>query len=294
MIRRNDERLNVLSSSKQNSRWWKSISVEPVVFLYMLAIYVNIPTDEALLYQQVCYKLYNISLCNSMNIFKINGTDIYQNLEVVIQKHASIYITYFNFAYSIPSIFISMICGVWSDKYSHKTPMILANIGCILSTMVNLLVSIVKYNLSLEILLLSNIFLSLFGSTSTMFSIVYNYISYITSIESRTQRIAIIESCLMFGSTVGLILSGILLDLTSFQFSFLFIIFVHIINIIYIIFYVKEVIQTKAEIKSWKNIYEIVCFCNDIKDSLRITFKQRKLHQRRYLLLALFGLLCSM
>ncbi|CAF2512058.1 unnamed protein product [Rotaria sp. Silwood2] len=293
MIKSNEKRVNIDLTSKKAIPWWKSISIEPVVFLYMLAIYVNIPTDEALLYRQVCYKLYNISLCNSMNLIKLNKTYIYENMEDTIQKYASIYVMYFNFVYSIPSIFISIICGVWSDKYSHKIPMIFASIGCILSTIVNLFVSIIKYNLSLEILFLSNILLSLFGSTSTMFSIVYNYISHITTIENRTQRIAIIESCLMFGSTIGLILSGILIDLTNFQYCFLFIIFVHLINIIYIIFNVKEVIQPKDNMKSYKNFYEILFFCNDIKDSFRVLFKQREFNQRKYLLLAIFGLLSS-
>ncbi|CAF0828517.1 unnamed protein product [Rotaria sordida] len=269
MIRSSEKRINVDLTSKKTIPWWKSISIEPVVFLYMLAIYVNIPTDEALLYRQVCYKLYNISLCNSMNLIKINKTYIYEHMEDIIQKYTSIYVMYFNFVYSIPSIFISIICGIWSDKYSHKIPMIFASIGCILSAIVNLFVSIIKYNLSLEILFLSNIFLSLFGSTSTMFSIIYNYISHITTIENRTQRIAIIESCLMFGSTIGLILSGILIDLTNFQYCFLFISFIHFINIIYIIFYVQEVIQQKQNIKSYKNFYEILFFCYDIKNSFR-------------------------
>ncbi|CAF3176406.1 unnamed protein product [Rotaria socialis] len=292
MIRQN-EKVNIFFTSKKSAPWWKSISIEPVVFLYMLAVYINIPTDEALLYRQVCYKLYNISLCNSMNTNRINKIDIYKSMEDIIQKHASIYVMYFNFVYSIPSIFISIMCGVWSDKYSHKIPMIFASIGCILSTIVNLFVSVIKYNLSIEILFLSNIFLSLFGSTSTMFSVIYNYISHITTIENRTQRIAIIESCLMFGSTIGLILSGILIDLTNFQYCFLFIIFVHCINIIYITFYVKEVIPTRQNIKSFKNFYETLFFYNDIRDAFRVLFKPREFNQRKYLLLAIFGLLCS-
>jgi MFS family permease len=287
MIRTNE---NILLTSKKSTPWWKSVSIEPVVFLYMLAIHLNIPTDEALLYQQVCYKLYNISLCNSLNKIQINQT----NIENIIQKYASIYVMYFNFVYTIPSIFITMIYGIWSDKYSHKIPMILANIGCILATLVNLFVSILKYNISIEILFLSNLFFSLFGSTSTMFSIIYNYLSHITTIENRTQKIAIIESCLMFGSTIGLILSGILVDLMNFQFSFLIIIFIHLINIIYIIFYVKEVIQIKENILIWKNFYKSLCIYNDIKDSYRILFKQREFYQRKYLLLALIGLLFSM
>jgi hypothetical protein len=50
----------------------------------MLAISINIPTDEALVYRQICYKFYNLSLCNSMNVIKINSTDIYENMEDII------------------------------------------------------------------------------------------------------------------------------------------------------------------------------------------------------------------
>lgn len=289
MIRPSEQSENFYLEPQTTIAWWKSISIEPVVFLYTLAMYINIPIDEALLYRQVCYKLYNRSLCSSLNLIQMN-----QTIEISIQKYASVYVIYFNFVYLVPSIFISLLYGVWSDKYSHKIPMIIASIGCILSTTVNLFVSVIKYNLSIEILFLSNIFLSLFGSTSTMFSIIYNYLSRITTIENRTQRIAIIESCLMFGSTVGLIFSGILIDLINFQYCFLFIIFIHMMNIIYIIFYVKEVISTKEKIRTPKHFSEISFFYSDIKDSVRIVFKQREFNQRNYLLLAIFGLLCSM
>lgn len=295
MIKLNEKLVNLYTlNEKKSISWWKSISIEPVVFLYMLAIYINIPIDEALLYRQVCFKFYNVSLCNSMNSIKINKPNIYETMENIIQKHASIYMIYFNFVYLIPSIFISIVCGVWSGKYSHKLPMILASMGCILSTLVNLFVSIIKYNLSIEILFLSNIFLSLFGSTSTMFSIIYNYVLHVTTIENRTQRIAIIESCLIFGSGIGLMLSGILIDLTNFQYCFLFIIFIHFINIIYIIFNIEEVIQTKEKILSFKNCYETLCFCDGIKNAFHVLFKPRHFNQRKYLLLAILGLLCSM
>jgi hypothetical protein len=54
---------------------------------------------------------------------------------------------------------------------------------------------------------------------------------------------------------IGCILSTIV--------NFLFIIFIHLINILYIIFNVKEIIQIQYEIISWKNI----------KDSFRVIFK---------------------
>jgi PCFT/HCP family folate transporter-like MFS transporter 1/3 len=276
--------------SQQNRSWWKSITIEPVVFLYMFAIYIAIPTDEALLYREICSKLYNISICNSMNVMKITQPNISKTMEDIIQKYTSISMIYLNLIYSIPSIFISMIYSIWSEKYSHKIPLILSNIGCILAMIVNLFVTIFRTNYSIEIFFLSNFFLSLFGSTSTMFTIIYNYLLHITTMANRTQHLAIIESCVMFGSTIGLILSGILLDLTNFQWNFFFILLIHLINILYIIFYVKEVIQMKDDILSWKNLF----VWNEIRNSFRIIFKQRKFNQRKYLILALIGLLLNM
>ena len=260
----------------------------------MLAIYIAIPTDEALLYREICSKFYNISICNSMNQLKRNQTDIYSTMEGLIQKYASIYMIYLNFVYSIPSIFISMIYSVWSEKYSHKIPLILSNIGCILATMINLFVSIVRTDYSIEIFFLANLFLSLFGSTSTMVSIIYNYLLHITTVENRTQRLAIIESCVMFGSTIGLIVSGILLDLTNFQWNCFVILTIHLINIFYIIFYVEEVIEEQERMISCSNFYRSLFVWNDIRNSWKIICKKRRFNQRKYLLLALIGLLFSM
>lgn len=290
MIRIQSKRIEISPSTP----WWKSISIEPVIFLYMLAIYIAIPTDEALLYREICSKFYNSSICNSLNQLKRNQTDIYSTMEGLIQKYASIYMIYLNFVYSIPSIFISMIYSVWSEKYSHKIPLILSNIGCILATMINLFVSIVRTDYSIEIFFLANLFLSLFGSTSTMVSIIYNYLLHITTVENRTQRLAIIESCVMFGSTIGLIVSGILLDLTNFQWNCFVILTIHLMNIFYIIFYVEEVIEEQERMISCSSFYRSLFVWNDIRNSWKIICKKRRFNQRKYLLLALIGLLFSM
>jgi len=168
-----------LLSQQNDHSWWKSITIEPVVFLYMLAIYIAIPTDEAFLYREICSKFYNISICNSMNGMKITQPNISKTMEDIIQKYASIFMIYFNLIYSIPSIFISMIYSIWSEKYSHKIPLILSNIGCILATLVNLFVTRFRTNYSIEIFFFSNFFLSLFGSTSTMFTIIFKQRKYL-------------------------------------------------------------------------------------------------------------------
>ena len=268
--------------------WWKQISIEPVVFLYMLAIYLNVPTDEALLYRQVCLKLYHESLCNT-DMKTLNHT-----MEDRIQKYASTYGMYFNLVYSIPTIFTSILCGTWSDRYSYRIPMMLANMGCILATIVNLFASIRKYHLSIEILFLSNLLISLFGSTSTMFSIVYNYILHVSSMANRTQRLGIVESCFMFGSTFGLLASGFLLDLTNFQLIFVLIIVLHLLNMVYIFFGVREVIPIDETLSPWKHFYGSLFIWNNVRDSFRMLCKRREHQQRKCLLLALLGLLCSM
>ena len=279
----------LIDSPSNSHSWWKQITIEPVVFLYMLAIYMNIPTDEALLYRQVCFQFYNQSFCSAITEHLVLPTSIEQK----IQRQTSIYLMYLNFVYSIPSILMTIFCGAWSDKYSYKIPMILANIGCILATIVNICVSRLRTDLSIELLFLSNIFISLFGSTSTMFSIVYNYITHITNHQNRTVRIAMLESCLLFGSTIGLIVSGPLLDWFHFATVFSIVIIIHLVNILYIIFYVREVIEIENDLFSWKNLHQSLYIWKDIRQSFRVLIKSRERNQRKYLLLALCGLLVS-
>ena len=269
---------------------WKKITIEPVVFLYMLAISMNIPTDEALLYRQVCFKFYNESICSSM----IHHLSLPVNIEHDVQKSTSIYLIYFSLIYSIPSIFISILCSSWSEKYSHKIPLILANGGCILASVVNLFISTRRNTLSIEYFVASNIFISFFGSSSTMFSIVYNYMARITEEHERTWRIAILESSLLFGSTIGLIFSGFLLDFIDFPSIFLLIIGLHIINILYIIVFVDEIIDTHQSSWSLKRFCHDLSICKEIHQSFFVLIKPREKQRRKYLLLSLIGLLLSL
>lgn len=263
----------------------ESTTIEPVVFLYMLAIYLNIPTDEALLYRQVCFQFANESSCSALT----EHVFLPKSIEEKIQRQTSIYLMFFNIFYSIPSIFMTMFCAVWSEKFSYKIPMICANCGCILATIVNLFVSKLRSSNSIEFLFFSNIFLSFFGSTSTMFSIVYNYITKITTNENRTIRIAILESCLLFGSTIGLISSGPLLKTFNFVSVFLIVIVIHLLNIFYICFYVRELIKTDEKLFTIKSFR----LCKEIRQSFRILIKSRQGNQRQHLLLALMALLLS-
>lgn len=279
-----------LSKSSKLAGWWKEITIEPVVFLYMLAIYMNIPTEEALLYRQVCYKYSNSSFCSTMS----RRLTLPNDVERKIQRSTSIYLMYFNFLYSIPSILISMICTVFSEKYSHKIAMIFSNVGCILSSTINLLISTMRTDLSIRYFIFSNFFISFFGSSSTMFSIVYNYIVRITNDQNRTLRIAMLESSLLFGSTFGLILSGILLDFIDFDLIFSLIIFLHLINICYIVFFVDEIIERGEKRFSWKDFCRNFNIFRDLRDSFRILVKPREKNRRKFLLLALGGLLLSM
>lgn len=252
----------------------------------MLALHVSTPTDEALLYRHVCYRLFNATACRSAQLS--DGVDR------VVQKHASIYTMYFNVVYAIPSVCTAIVYAAWSEKYSHKIPMILVNVGCILTTLVKLLVSISEHRLAVEVFFAAHLLFSLFGSTSTMFSIVYNYLTHVTTGKNRSEHIATIESCLMFGSTIGLVLSGVLLELVGFQLNFLLVIGIHLVTIAYIRFCLEEVIPRSKDVFVWKEFYGNLAVWDDVKESMRVLFKRRKCRRRRYLLWSLAGLLCSM
>jgi hypothetical protein len=121
--------------------------------------YISSSVDETLLYRQVNYTFYEQSQRTSRIEHK-NGTIIYRT------KHLLVCLMYFRMINMISFVVISVLFSRWSNEYSYRIPMISLNIDCSLPIVVHLCVSIVKYHLAIDLLVLSNICSHLFGSIS--------------------------------------------------------------------------------------------------------------------------------
>ena len=112
---------------------------------------------------------------------------------------------------ALPCIII-MFLGAWSDRTGKRKLCILLPIyGEILTSINNLINVYFFYEIPVEItVFLETFFPAVTGGWVTMFLGVFSYISDITSEESRTFRVGVVNFCFTAGLPVGIGLGGIL------------------------------------------------------------------------------------
>ncbi|KAI3379472.1 hypothetical protein SNEBB_001322 [Seison nebaliae] len=288
-------RLNEMKKMRSSEkRWYQKISVEPILFLFMLSVHITMPVEQGLVYQKVCLQMYDKDLCKIIN----RNASLVQH-ERVVQEKSSLWLMYLDIALAIPSIVTATYFGSISDSLSQKLPMILANIGACLSA-VNYLLCAAYISWPPAVLLLSNFLYGFFGGSTALLSSVFCYLSQISEDSQRTTRMAILEAMLMLGATLGMSLSGVILDHTNFTVTFTIVLSIHVINIIYVIYFVKDIGipvydpttgQVVLEQMTWKKFgvhtKENLTKCSHFKESGEVLVKDRPGSRRTFILLIL-------
>ncbi|XP_071963637.1 lysosomal proton-coupled steroid conjugate and bile acid symporter SLC46A3-like isoform X2 [Antedon mediterranea] len=280
----------------------RSITVEPVMFLYMLGSFLQYSSLQQLIYYKVCMIQYNDTVvCNNLSFYKTE--------ESFVQKQTSHWLIYINIALAIPTVVSSMFLGRWSDKVGRKMTMIAPAVGSIINGLVLVFSSFFIYA-PLAWLLLGTICLGLSGAYATLTFSVFSYLGDVTKKESRTLRYSLLEAMTFLGSFLGLLTCGIVIDQLGFPAVFIYYIVCNICVIMYIVFFISESVKAKELNKSegtaTSQIFEnqnlddeeqstqIACLelfrLNNVKESLIVVGKKRPFEQRGQLVMLIICL----
>lgn len=117
--------------------------LELFFFLYAFSRFMVTTPIGDLLLQKACLNnlRYNTSTCDHL--------DTYPDIKDAAEKIASscgMFRTVIGFA---PSAVIAVFIGPWCDKYGYKTPLLISNMGCMISTALVLLTAYLMYLLSI-------------------------------------------------------------------------------------------------------------------------------------------------
>ena len=207
------------------------VTVEPIVFLYMWSSFQQFPTNQALIYTKVCTLKYdNVTICDNLYSKKYKTEDDY------VQSEASKWIMYNNIASTVPSVLsVTFFLGPFGDVGNRKIPLIIPIIGCILFNAGNLINAFFKYA-PMWCLLFGNLVNGFTGGYIAVMMAAYSYIGHISTMENRTLRVAIVEAMIFFAGTLGVFVSGTILDNTSFYFVYSFIITLLLLALVYCVF----------------------------------------------------------
>jgi len=219
----------------------KSITVEPVMFIYMFNSFQNFVTFQALVYDKVCVQNFNSTVCAHLN----NNT--FYDQEDVVQKQTSTWLLYSNIAMGVPALLTVMfLLGPWGDRLGRKLPVVVPQIGTIVGSIANLINS-VYMDAPLGYLLIGNFLNGLCGGYIGALMSMYTYIAHVSTPEYRTIKMGVLEAMVFLSGTVGTGVSGVMLDRTSYQFVFGFLSGLLTLGLVYTLLWVDNVIPEKSK-----------------------------------------------
>lgn len=145
---------------------------------------------------------------------------------------------YFTFLSALPCILISLIIGPLSDHYGRKPVLLLPIVGSGVAVVVYLL-NVYYWQSRADYILLSAIY-SLFGGDTTFLIGMYSFLADITTTDTRTSRVAILDASYIVGYSFGNFLSAPVYESLDFYGTFGISLAIYCLNFSFIFFFLNE------------------------------------------------------
>ncbi|XP_046577628.1 solute carrier family 46 member 3-like [Haliotis rubra] len=238
----------------------------------MLTFFLTNLTYQAFVYDKACTDKYNETFCTSLR----NKTfqEDHQTEEDYVQSETSYWILKKNIVERIPSgLIVVFILGSWGDKVGRKLPLFLPSVGATLSSIVYLILSIYPSS-KVEYVMIAGAVNGLSGGFTAMIMAVNSYVTHIANPTNRTTRLGILEAVIFLAGTVGVFISGVMLDNTSFTFVFAFMSGCSFLGMVYFTLRLENLTvgTTRLESESFCEYWIL----GSIKESGRCVMKKRQ------------------
>ncbi|KAK7080449.1 hypothetical protein SK128_024033, partial [Halocaridina rubra] len=196
----NEENMSVQMSSccSRAKDFFKSLSVEPALFLILFGIGLESVFITNLWVDKICYFHFNYSkaICENIDSGK------YPQEQMNVQQTTNQYNVYTAVMQHLPAVAVVLLLGTWSDKRGRKLPVIIPFTGYFL-TSGSVTATVYWWTLPPEYLLMCYIPLAITGGLVGVYAAIYPYLSAVTSGRARTSRISFIGVVIISSVTMG-------------------------------------------------------------------------------------------
>lgn len=259
----------------------RSISVEPVLFFYMMLIFLESNALQELIAVKSCLKIYNpenASFCGNKTVF----THQVEQEKIYWVRFNGAALFFFTF---LSSFFVAS----WSDKFGRKLPMLIPPLGTVIAASVNCALSTFIRSDVAYILISSSISGLTFGSVGIIAS-TFGFITDISDESARTKKMMILEAMIYIGGTAGIYIGkeflhqlDYSLTINGFSQLFLFEICVALLIAVYIMFRIpsRGNDTSEASVISCANLFSL----DHVKSSVQAVFRAREAGKRKIVLL---------
>lgn len=289
------------------SRYLSKVTIEPVVLLYVFAIFAEYAVVEDLLYVSKCFNRLNLTSNDDLHTCienkkhrgssstASNGTDVWKEISAATNNALLVY----NGLLYASSILSSFVAAAYADRRTKFVPLFVPVIGsALVQTLV--LVSLAVQSSSGTSLIFSHTFIifvcsfisGITGGTSTLLSNCFAYVAEKCSLEKRTTRITIVEACLFGGGFFGFTYAGAILrshpnSLLRYFYNFGLFLLIHLLLAVYLLLrrglFARPPVQAQLNGSPWRTCLTL------LTSVLRTIFRRRVRPKQRLLILLILS-----
>lgn len=232
------------------SHVYRNITVEPSMLLFVMSAIITMMTSQNLNLEKACRVNLNFTdeVCDSLKAQDVDSQNPNEREAQKLLASAMAARTYITA--TVPCL-LALFTGSWSDKTGHRKIFLVISLSGQFLLCINNMINVYFFRqLSLEVLVFSEAFIEGFsGGWCVFFLSAFSYISAITTDKTRTFRMGLINFSLTVGFPIGMGLSGIVLKNFGYYGCYGLSASLHLLNIYYNIFILKEPPRSKEHKK---------------------------------------------
>lgn len=184
------------------------LTVEPVLFLHMLATYLYSYLSQAHFldqYSRLALQNTSYPFLNETSCVRLSDIDKYTGSNTTFQRCVAdrttdLYV-FCTVATVIPSVVATLVLGPLSDRHGRRLPILLAAVGAVLQGLFSL--AVVRLELDPRFFILSACLAGVFGSLPATYLGSYAYVLDIGSGKWRTVRIGLVDAVAFLGILIA-------------------------------------------------------------------------------------------
>ncbi|XP_075216047.1 putative peptidoglycan muropeptide transporter SLC46 isoform X2 [Lycorma delicatula] len=292
--------MNMNNSNEVKRSLWRTVSVEPVMFMYMFAFMLTTVVEESFFVNKACRINLGLpaNICDNINYE--NNTETKKKVQVIVSNFRQ----YEGIALHAVPVLLALLLGAWSDKHGRKLPMLLGLAGSLFYAIMIIVNTLQDW--PLEVVLYTATFPSaITGSSLAVFLAAFTYVADITTAKQRTQRVTFLEVAYLIPMPTGVAIGSYLFtNVVNESYTLMFCIHAAllVVAIIYTLFTMEMKINESPLIDGPMVVnsdsYDTSNSCsifdiwnwNIVIDSFKTVFRKRTENRRKYLILVILAM----
>ncbi|XP_055606622.1 proton-coupled folate transporter-like isoform X1 [Uranotaenia lowii] len=276
-----DDQTWVQGASGKGQPWYRKITVEPTLFLYMMSHMLTSVVEQVFYVYKACTVNHGYGHNVCANI------EHYQEIKKEVQVTTSTFLMWNHIAMNVVPIALAFFLGPWSDKRGRKLPLLLGLVGKLIHSIMIMINT--KMDWPLEYVIYTATIPSVFtGAGVAIFGSCFAYITDVTTASERTMRIAILEASFLSTMPVGVALGNVLFNLSNKSFFLMYVINASLllVSMLYSITRLQSrTTERQVSIRElrWYQIPGDIFDKEHVVHSLKTLFKKRPMDGRFYL-----------